>query len=172
MKFAMRFAVLAALLLFAPAASAAQHILLLDFELIDDLNQPETESDDARRLAGANEKLRAALAQCPPLNLVETGRAAEPIQRLRSQIVYLHRCNGCAADIGAAAGAQLVLFPWVQKVSNLILNVNAEVRNVRDDSLLAVRSVDMRGNTDRSWDRAVAALGRRLCEGFSARPAD
>jgi hypothetical protein len=167
----MRFAVLAAVL-FATAAFAAQDIAVLDFEMIDELKQPGAEYDDARRLAAANEKLRAALAQCPALNVVDTGRAAEPIRQLRSQIAYLHRCNGCAADIGAAAGVQLVLFPWVQKVSNLILNVNAEVRSARDDSMVGVRSVDMRGNTDRSWDRAVAALGRRLCEGFSARPAD
>jgi hypothetical protein len=166
----MRFAALAALL-FAAVSHAAQDIVVLDFELIDELKQPGTESEDARRLAMAGEKLRAALAQCPAMSIADIGRAGEPIRQLRSRIAYLHRCNGCAADIGNAAGARFVLFPWVQKASNLILNVNAEVRSARDDSVVGVRSVDMRGNTDRSWDRAVAALARRLCESFSARPA-
>ncbi|MGH8629950.1 MAG: DUF3280 domain-containing protein [Burkholderiales bacterium] len=164
----MRFLVLAAVL-FAAAANAAQRIVVLDFELLDELKQPGSEADDARRLAAAGKRLRAGLAECAPVEMVAADPAAEPVRRLRSQIAYLHRCNGCATDIGTAAGAQLVLFPWVQKVSNLILNVNAEVRSAAGDAVVAVRSVDMRGNTDRSWERAVAALARRLCESFSAR---
>jgi hypothetical protein len=166
---ALRFLILAALLSCA-AAEASQRILVLDFEFIDELKQPGSEIDDARRLATASEKLRADLSGCAALEIVDAAPASVQIQRLQSQIAYLHRCNGCATDIGVAAGAQLVLFPWVQKVSNLILNVNAEVRAAGDDAVVRVRSVDMRGNTDRSWDRAVAALSRRLCEGFSARP--
>jgi hypothetical protein len=167
----MRFVVLAAVL-FAATANAAQGILVLDFELIDELKQPGTEAEDARRLAAADGKLRAGLGECAGVQIVDAGPAAERVRKLQSQVAYLHRCNGCAADIGPGTGARLVLFPWVQKVSNLILNVNAEVRSVRDDSVVAVRSVDMRGNTDRSWERAVAALTRRLCDSFSAQPAD
>ena len=165
----MRLPILAAALLSCAVGHASQRMVVLDFELIDELKQPGSEADDARRLAAAGVQLRTALAGCTSAQLVEPSRAAQPVARLRSQIAYLHRCNGCAADIGPAAGADLVLFPWVQKVSNLILNVNAEVRSAASDAVVAVRSVDMRGNTDRSWERAVAALARRLCESLSAR---
>lgn len=164
----MRFLLLAAALC-AAAAHASERIVVLDFELIDELKQPGSEADDARRLAAADAQLKAALGACAPVELVDPARAAQPVRRLQSQIAHLHRCNGCAPDIGAAAGAELVLFPWVQKVSNLILNVNAEVRSAASDTVVAVRSVDMRGNTDRSWQRAVASLARRLCESLSAR---
>jgi hypothetical protein len=158
-----------AALLCAACAQASQGMVVLDFELIDELKQPGSEADDARRLAAGDVQLKAALAECPAVELVDPARAAQPVGRLQSQIAYLHRCNGCAPDIGAAAGAELVLFPWVQKVSNLILNVNAEVRSATSDAVVAARSVDMRGNTDRSWERAVASLARRLCESLSAR---
>ncbi|MBM3393881.1 MAG: DUF2380 domain-containing protein, partial [Betaproteobacteria bacterium] len=71
------------------------------------------------------------------------------------------------------AGADYVLVGWVQKVSNLILNVNAGVREVQNGREILARSVDMRGNTDPSWQRAVTRLARdviaRLKEKTSTR---
>jgi hypothetical protein len=55
-----------------------------------------------------------------------------------------------------------VLVGWVQKVSNLILNVNAGVKAVETGRLLLVRSVDMRGNTDASWERAARRLAQEI----------
>jgi hypothetical protein len=48
----------------------------------------------------------------------------------------------------------------VQKVSNLILNMNIYVRDVHTGNLDAVISVDLRGNTDESWFRAASYLLR------------
>ena len=49
---------------------------------------------------------------------------------------------------------------WVQKVSNLILNLNIEVRDAATDQPVYASSVDIRGNTDESWLRAVDWLVR------------
>ena len=46
----------------------------------------------------------------------------------------------------------------MQKVSNLILNINLQVRDVGTGRLVAAGSVDIRGNTDESWRRGVAYL--------------
>ena len=54
---------------------------------------------------------------------------------------------------------------WVQKVSNLILNLNIEVRDSATGEALYTRSVDIRGNTDESWLRGV----RRLVDNIEAR---
>jgi len=39
----------------------------------------------------------------------------------------------------------------VQKVSNLILNINLYMEDARTGKLEFVKSVDIRGNTDESW---------------------
>jgi hypothetical protein len=46
----------------------------------------------------------------------------------------------------------------VQKVSNLILNINLYVRDVATTKMLKVGSVDIRGNTDESWFRGLRYL--------------
>jgi len=52
---------------------------------------------------------------------------------------------------------------WVQKVSNLILNINLEVRS--ESGVTRYRgSVDIRGNTDESWLRGVRRLAENLDE--------
>jgi hypothetical protein len=47
---------------------------------------------------------------------------------------------------------------WVQKVSNLILNLNVLVRDVGTGANIATAFVDLRGNTDKSWARATDYL--------------
>jgi len=78
----------------------------------------------------ANEELRRRLESCLPLRIIDPAPAEAAIMLARSRVQYLHQCNGCAEDIGRAANADYVLLPWVQKVSNLILNINAEIRVV------------------------------------------
>ena len=63
------------------------------------------------------------------------------------------------------AGPERVARFWVQKVSNLILNVNIEVRSAATGEVLYVSSVDVRGNTDEAWLRGV----RRLVDNIEAR---
>ena len=56
--------------------------------------------------------------------------------------------------------ADLDITGVVQKVSNLILNINVYLRDVRTGRLVTAASVDMRGNTDESWSRATRYLIR------------
>ena len=48
----------------------------------------------------------------------------------------------------------------VQKVSNLILNLNIYLRDAKDDRLLQSMSADFRGNTGESRSRALSYLIR------------
>ena len=81
----------------------------------------------------------------------------------------LLECNGCELEIARRAGAERVLLAWVQKVSNLILNLNAGVKAVRTGRILMIRSVDLRGNTDDSWARAARRLAQEIRETLPAR---
>jgi hypothetical protein len=52
----------------------------------------------------------------------------------------------------------------VQKVSNLILNINVRIEDAASGRVLLVRSVDLRGNTDETWRRGMAHLVQRIVE--------
>jgi hypothetical protein len=62
-------------------------------------------------------------------------------------------------------GAELAAVGWVQKVSNLILNINLQIREVATGRLVEAGSVDIRGNTDESWRRGVTYLIDRRIAG-------
>ncbi|MBL8883301.1 MAG: DUF3280 domain-containing protein [Hyphomicrobium sp.] len=67
-------------------------------------------------------------------------------------------CHGCELDHARQAGASQVAWIKVQKVSNLILNMNVYVGDVKSGKLTFVHSVDIRGNTDESWRRSLTYL--------------
>ncbi len=61
------------------------------------------------------------------------------------------RCNGCERDYAKNIGADWAAWGTVQKVSNLILNINLYVEDAVSGKMEFVKSVDIRGNTDKSW---------------------
>ena len=82
-------------------------------------------------------------------------------QNLQSKIkngTTIGECGGCEFDYGKEAGADISAWILVQKVSNLILNINLYVVDVRDRKILLTQSVDIRGNTDDSWKRGMKYL--------------
>jgi hypothetical protein len=70
----------------------------------------------------------------------------------------LNACNGCELEVGRTLGVERVGVCWVQKISNLILNINLRVEDVATGKAVFQRSVDIRGNTDQSWRRGVKSL--------------
>lgn len=67
-------------------------------------------------------------------------------------------CGGCEVEFGKELGAELIAWITVQKVSNLILNMNVYMADVATEKMTFVRSVDIRGNTDESWTRGLNYL--------------
>ncbi|MBZ8142228.1 hypothetical protein CLD22_20280 [Rubrivivax gelatinosus] len=158
----------AALLALAASASSAQPavpaLVVLDVEIVDEHHNPATVADQQRRLADAGVQLRRELADACVYRVVDAAPAAALVERLRAQQEYLYRCDDCADQVGRALGARLVMTAWVQKVSELILNVNLQVRDVDTGRLVLAKSADMRGNRDESWRRAVHFLVRDIAE--------
>jgi hypothetical protein len=60
-------------------------------------------------------------------------------------------CNGCERDFANRIDAQWAAWGTVQKVSNLILNINLYMEDAQTGKLEFAKSVDIRGNTDESW---------------------
>ncbi len=147
----------AALLLAAasPALAEGRRLALFPFDLVNTSMEP-TRPDELARLEAlrplAEERLEAG-----GYELVDTA----PVAAEAAKAAPLRDCNGCELRLAKELGADLVALGWVQKVSNLILNVNLQVREVATGRLVEAGSVDIRGNTDESWRRGVVYLVNR-----------
>ena len=130
---------------------------VFDFELIDTSLEGEmmgSRPDEQARLGLISDLLRKSLADSGQFQVVGIAPAADKIR----DAGYLHGCNGCDAKIARGLGADLAITGTVQKVSNLILNINIYVRDASSGQRMRAMSADIRGNTDKSWSRGVSYL--------------
>jgi hypothetical protein len=72
----------------------------------------------------------------------------------------ISNCNGCQREFALRVGANWAAWGTVQKVSNLILNINVYMEDAESGKMKFARSVDIRGNTDESWRRGLDYLLR------------
>ena len=147
----------------ARPSTADKTIAILDFELIDDTLETAKDEAQKARLQQISNQLRAAFTENHLYRVVDNAPAAETIADLSSRFA-LHDCNGCDVDIGRALKTDRVLTAWVQKVSNLILNINIQIRDVHNGLVMLNKSVDIRSNTDDSWNRGVRYMVRSMME--------
>lgn len=108
------------------------------------------------------ERQRLSAAESAVRNWFETQQGTRVGERPEAAGRQLRRCESCVRELGRRVGADWVTVGWVQKVSELILNMNLVVWDVGSGRRLAAGSVDMRGNTDESWRRASHRLLENL----------
>jgi hypothetical protein len=150
--------------LVAVAQQPLRGIAVLPLDFLDDQHNPATVEAQNRRLQNAHAQLQREVAAYGLYRVVDLAPAQELLGQLRAQQEYMHRCPDCALQIGRKLGADLVMTTWVQKVSELILNFNVEIYDIATGRSLLSKSVDMRGNQDASWERAVHYLVRDMAE--------
>ncbi|UZE48158.1 DUF3280 domain-containing protein [Rhodopseudomonas sp. P2A-2r] len=141
----------------APAASLPK-VAVFDFELFDTSLQGETDgprSDEHDRLLRAGDQIRKGLAESGRYAIVDIA----PVNAAAHE-KNLQACGGCDVQLAQQLGADLAVTGVVQKVSNLILNMNIYMRNVRTGHIVASMSADLRGNNDESWTRTASWLLR------------
>src|SRR6202051_145603 len=71
--------------------------------------------------------------------------------------------NGCQRKFAQMVGANWAAWGTVQKVSNLILNINVYIEDAESGKMKFARSVDIRGNTDESWRRGSIICCAIIC---------
>lgn len=140
------------------AAQAATRVAVFEFELLDtssevDIRGPKPE--EMRRLDLITGEVRRRLKEAgyDVLDL-------SPQQAQITEAAPFRNCNSCELPIAQALGAQIEIIGLVQKVSNLILNINFQLRDVATGEVLRAGSADIRNNTDESWLRGVSYLVR------------
>jgi hypothetical protein len=141
-----------------PARADPPKAAVFDFELVDTSLQGEVDgprTDEQRRLMSIGDQLRKALAESGKFAVLDIApvNAAAHGSNLQS-------CGGCDVYYAQQLGADFAITGVVQKVSNLILNMNVYIRDAHTGQLITSMSVDLRGNTDESWFRAASYLLR------------
>ena len=145
-------------MLLASAHAAKPKVAVFDFELVDTSLEGATygpRADQQARLAQITDQLRDRLAKSGRVTVVNITPVAA-----QARAADLRNCGGCDAQFASQVGADFAVIGWVQKVSNLILNMNIVVRDAKTGRVISVKSVDMRGNTDETWSRAMDWLIR------------
>ena len=142
----------------APARAGPLKVAVFDFELVDTSLQGEVDgprADEQRRLREAGDQLRKALADSGKFIVLDIA----PVHAA-AHASNLQACGGCDVQYAQQLGADLAITGVVQKVSNLILNMNIYLRDTHTGHLVTAMSADFRGNTDESWSRAASYLVR------------
>jgi hypothetical protein len=139
-------------------ATEPPRLAVFDFELIDTSLQGQVygpRADERDRLLRTADQIRQELGESGKFRILDIS----PVKASAHQS-NLQACGGCDVKLAQQLNADLEITGVVQKVSNLILNINVYLRDVRTGRLVTVASVDMRGNTDESWSRATRYLIR------------
>jgi uncharacterized protein DUF2380 len=155
-----------ALLFVSCGPTAAQSVAVFDFELIDTSLEGAirgARADEQERLARVSNQLRQLLRESGRFSLVDIAPIAG-----EARASNLQACGGCDMRLARRIGAELAITGTVQKVSNLILNMNIYVRDASSGATIVAMSADMRGNTDETWSRALDWLvrNRLLAPGY------
>lgn len=148
--------VLLAMLLAVPALAADKAVAVFDFELIDSSLEGSVmgrNPTEQARLETMAPKLREAIGNLYGYRVVDIA----PV-RDKALSHHLESCGNCALSFAREVGADIAVIGSVQKVSNLILNINAYAFEVETGRPIARGSTDIRSNTDESWQRGIDYL--------------
>ena len=141
----------------APAPSvSAKTVALLSVRFLNDHEDLEPTTDAERtRLASIAKLFESELEASGQYKFVPLRANAAAKIEAGPQI---GACGGCEFDDAQQLGSDFAAWIVVQKVSDLILNVNVYIADVAARKLTFVHSVDIRGNTDESWTRGLTYL--------------
>ena len=137
----------------SPAPTAVFPLALEDTSLQGQTYGPR--ADEQHRLVALDAQLRGLLVAsscCSIMDLEGVTKQAEGMD--------MRTCNGCDVELARQLAAKISVTGWVQKVSNLILNITIVARDVPSGRVIDGGSVDIRGNTDESWSRGLSYLLR------------
>jgi hypothetical protein len=146
-----------ALLVAAGPAAAATRVAVFPFELFDTSGEPGFGVNPAEqhRLDLITKEVRQRLVAAG-YDVIDLS----PQQARIADAMPFRNCNSCELPIARTLGADVEVIGMVQKVSNLILNINFQLRDVATGQVLRAGSADIRNNTDESWLRGTSYLIR------------
>lgn len=141
---------LALLLTLMPLAAAAQPVAILPVKLLDTSHEARDQrADHDQRLALMAEVIAAELGDTVAIT-PEDVATCQP------------ETTECLLALARDKGADQALFIVTQKTSTLILQVFANLVDVRTGAPVLSRNLNFRGDNDDSWRRAARFLARDI----------
>lgn len=145
----------------AACATDSPRVAFLGFAILNTSLEP-TKPEEEARLRMLENLLREKLDASGRFTLV---RIPPDLQQEITRGPEIRDCNGCERGYARKAGADWAAWGTVQKVSNLILNINLYMEDAQSGKLEFVKSVDIRGNTDESWRHGLDYMLRHYLFG-------
>lgn len=137
----------------ANAEPSPIHIAFLHVEFLNNNAEYEpTSVAEVERMEKLTQEIKALLSESGRYKFVPV---PDSFQKKIAEGQALGKCAGCEFAYGRQLGAEQVAWIRVQKVSNLISNINLYVSDVQAKRLIFGKSADMRGNTDQTWLRSL-----------------
>ena len=140
-----------------------RNIVVTNFEIMGDLGGIQFKVPHQKRIQMASDKVREKLQNTNLYKVVDNKIASVVIKKI-SEGQYVTLCNGCELDIAKKLGAEYILLPWVYRVSNLILTMHFEIKEVATGKTVIRKVLDFRGDNDKAWLRAINHFIRFLNE--------
>jgi hypothetical protein len=138
-------------------------LAVVDFDYNDTSGEARDQKEEhLSRLRDFMQSLRRDLEKDGAFRIVPLDCGAEPcsVMRLTPEDLY---------EAARKAGARLVLYGGVHKMSTLVEWAQAQIVDVEKNVVVDDRHLSFRGDSDDAWRRAEAFLAKRLSE---ARPAN
>jgi hypothetical protein len=137
-------------------AGAVPRVAFFGFDLINSSLEPRHSLED-RRLRMLDHLFRQKLDASGRFKIVPI---PPDMQKEIAEGPAIRNCNGCQRDLAKRIGADWAAWGTVQKVSNLILNINVYMEDAQTSKTIFIKSVDIRGNTEESWRHGLDYLLR------------
>jgi len=131
-------------------------VAVLDFDYFDTSQEARDQSaDHARRLRDFMAALRRDLGQSFKVIALDCGPEPCTARSMTPQELF---------DAAGKAGAGLILYGGVHKMSTLVQWAQSQLVDIRKNRLIDDRRLSFRGDDDQSWRRAEAYLANKLAQ--------
>ncbi len=144
----------------SPAYAAPPKVAVFPFDMHDAQQDgeivPQYNPEDQRRLKLIAEELKTLMAKDGKYDVLDLSAKADEIEKASP----FHDCGGCEVPIAKAAGADMAVTGYVDKITDALLTVRIVARDANTGELTKTMSATLNGNTDELWLHGLRYLWR------------
>ncbi len=152
----------------APSAWSAERLVVLPFEITDNIPVPGVEDPYRERLQQLTRYVARSIDEAGIYDTVPQERVEHSVEAAQLGTA-IHGCNQCDIDLAKRVDGDKVMTGWIYKMSLLILTLHIEIKDVASQQTLLSKAYDFRGDNEKAWRRAADYMVRDLGRLFQPR---